>query len=128
MIPVYCEDAGPEVDAIVEGDQRLLLDLGACVARGIAGFIRKTSPTFLSLISRELPASNMGAAIPLLKERHEACAVVAVARFERAPEDGFKLPHPYDVNQLLAQERKKLLVLRVFFVGLKRTSESQAEY
>lgn len=118
MIAVYCEDAAPDVDAIVESDQRWLLNRGVSVARGIARFKQRRSQVLVTNFTEECQHLNKDAAIAFLEETQEASQVIAVADFERTPDDTFKLPQHFDVNPALPQEqRNKLLAL------LRRYSE-----
>lgn len=110
MITVYCEDTAPDMDAIVESDQRLLLNRGISVARGIARFKQRKSHVLATNFTEEYQHLNKGAAIAFLEETQEASEVIAVANFERARADASALPPPFDVNPALPQENRDRLL------------------
>lgn len=75
---------------------------------------------------------NKGAAIDFQEETQEVSDVIAIAYFEHAAEDAFKLPRPFDLNPELPEGKRKKSDLisslqRVFFVKLKSTSDTGSE-
>lgn len=112
MITVYCEGAALDVDAIVERGQRLLLDRGVSVARGIALLKQCESRALVANFTEEYQHLKKVAGIAFLEETKETNELSAVVNFERGREDVFKLPHAFHVNPVLPQEiRDKLLDL-----------------
>ncbi|XP_037501447.1 uncharacterized protein LOC119375341 [Rhipicephalus sanguineus] len=108
-IAVFSRAADPDSDAIVENDHNLLLDRGVSVARGIVRLKLGKSHVLITNFTDEYQHLNKGAFVAFLEEIQEHSAEIAVADFQREPNDALGSAPFFDVNPALPQEQLEKL-------------------